>query len=49
VEQVLEKARSGEDTVRFDLEDQHVLAARIERTGWFVVLIRPRVTCASVP
>ena len=49
VEQVLEKARSGEDTVRFDLDDQHVLAARIERTGWFVVLIRPRVTCASVP
>jgi hypothetical protein len=47
VEQVLEKARSGGNTVRFELDGQHVLAARIERTGWFVVLIRPRV--ASVP
>jgi Methyl-accepting chemotaxis protein-like, first PDC sensor domain len=40
VEQVLEKARSGGNTVRFDLDGQHVLAARIKRTGWFVVLIR---------
>ena len=49
VEQVLEKAHSEGNTVRFDLDGQHVLAARIERTGWFVVLIRPLVTCASIP
>jgi len=46
VEQVLGKARSGGATVRFDLDDQNVLAARIKRTGWFVVLIRPQVACA---
>lgn len=41
VEQVLAKAGSG-GTVRLDLEGRHVLAARIERTGWLVVLIRPQ-------
>ncbi len=50
VEQVLEKARSGGNIVRFDLDDQNVLAARIEQTGWLVVLIRSRLTtCASAP
>lgn len=40
VEQVLAKAGDG-GTVRLDLEGRRVLAARIERTGWLVVLIRP--------
>jgi hypothetical protein len=40
VEQVLAKAGDGVP-VRLDLDGQRVLAARIERTGWLLVLIRP--------
>jgi hypothetical protein len=40
VEQVLAKAGDG-DPVRLDLDGHRVLAARIERTGWLLVLVRP--------
>jgi hypothetical protein len=42
VEQVLAKADSGDDPVRLDAGGRRVLAARIESTGWLVVLILAR-------
>ena len=40
VEQVLAQA-NGAETVRLVIDDRLALAQRIERTGWFVVLIMP--------
>jgi len=40
VEQVLARSGGG-DTLRFELDGRHVLAAPIERTAWLLVLIRP--------
>jgi len=42
VERLLQQAeRSSDPTVRLDVNGRHLLAARIERTGWLVVLMAP--------
>jgi hypothetical protein len=40
VEQVLARS-DGDNTLRFNTDGRHVLAAPIERTAWFLVLILP--------
>jgi hypothetical protein len=45
VEQVLAKTRDG-GTTQLKLDRQRVLSARIDRTGWLLILIRPQ---ASTP
>ena len=43
VERLLRQAeRSADPTVRLDADGRRLLAARIERTGWLVVLMVPR-------
>jgi hypothetical protein len=42
VEQVLAQAGGGDSVVRFQHEGRRVLAARIRRTGWLLVLTLPR-------
>ena len=43
VERLLSRAeRTGDASVRLDVDGRRLLAARIERTGWLVVLMAPR-------
>jgi hypothetical protein len=43
VERLLRQAeRSSDPTVRLDVNGRRLLAARIQRTGWLVVLMAPR-------
>jgi hypothetical protein len=42
IERLLQQAeRIGEASIRLEVDGRHLLAARIERTGWFVVLVAP--------
>ena len=45
VESLLSLAeRTGDASVRLDVDGRRLLAARIERTGWLVVLLGPRTS-----